>query len=161
MSVFTQGTHIFFIDPAGAGSVVQVKRATGFNPGGSPADQIDETALEDFDKMFKKGMRTPGQASMTINADPAEPSHIRLHELSESNDQNLKPLKWVIGWSDGIAPPTVTDGEFTLPDSRTWFKFEGYVADFPFDFALNTIVTTQVSIQRSGGSEWRKKVVAP
>ncbi|MFP3415794.1 phage tail tube protein, partial [Bacillus sp. SIMBA_074] len=108
----------------------------------------EDTALEDFDKQFKKGMRTPGQASMTINADPAEPSHIRLHELSESNDQTLKSLKWVIGWSDGTAPPTVTDGEFVLPDSRTWFKFEGYVADFPFDFALDTIVTTQVSIQR-------------
>ncbi|MAD75162.1 MAG: phage tail protein [Rheinheimera sp.] len=161
MSVLTQGTHIFFIDPAGAGTVVQVKRATQFNPGGNPASQIDESALEDLDAQFRKGFRTPGQASMTINADPAEPSHIRLHELSESNDQTQEKLKWVVGWSDGTDLPTVTDGEFVLPTTRTWFKFTGYVSDFPFDFALNTIVTTAVSIQRSGGSQWVKKVPTP
>lgn len=156
MSVLTQGTHIFFIDPADD-SVVQVLGATAFNPGGSPSDQIDDTALEDFDRKFKKGMRTPGQASLTVNADPSIASHVRLHELSESNDQTQQVIKWVVGWSDGTAAPTVAAGEFVLPTTRTWFEFEGYVADFPLDFALNSVVTSQVSIQRSGGSAWTKK----
>ncbi|MCL8343222.1 phage tail protein, partial [Pseudomonas mosselii] len=47
--------------------------------------------------------------------------------------------------------------DFVLPSSRTWFVFEGYVADFPFDFAANAVVSTAVSIQRSGGSAWIKK----
>ena len=157
MSILTQGTHVFFIDPADD-SVVQVKGATAFNPGGAPSDQIETTALEDFDRKYKKGMRTPGQASLTIQADPSEPSHVRLHELSESNDQTEQIVKWVVGWSDGFAPPTVdVGGDWTLPTTRTWYEFEGYVSDFPFDFALNTVVTTQVTIQRSGGSAWTKK----
>ena len=157
MSILTQGTHVFFIDPADD-SVVQVKGATAFNPGGAPSDQIETTALEDFDRKYKKGMRTPGQASLTIQADPSEPSHVRLHELSESNDQTEQIVKWVVGWSDGDAPPTVgVGGDWTLPTTRTWYEFEGYVSDFPFDFALNTVVTTQVTIQRSGGSAWTKK----
>lgn len=157
MSILTQGTHVFFIDPAD-GSVVQVKGATAFNPGGAPSDQIETTALEDFDRKYKKGMRTPGQASLTIQADPSEPSHVRLHELSESNDQTEQIVKWVVGWSDGVTPPTVdVGGDWTLPTTRTWYEFEGYVSDFPFDFALNTVVTTQVTIQRSGGSSWTKK----
>lgn len=157
MSILTQGTHVFFIDPADD-SVVQVKGATAFNPGGAPSDQIETTALEDFDRKYKKGMRTPGQASLTIQADPSEPSHVRLHGLSESNDQTEQIVKWVVGWSDGVAPPTVdVGGDWTLPTTRTWYKFEGYVSDFPFDFALNTVVTTQVTIQRSGGSAWTKK----
>jgi len=157
MSILTQGTHVFFIDPAD-NSVVQVKGATAFNPGGAPSDQIETTALEDFDRKYKKGMRTPGQASLTIQADPSEPSHVRLHELSESNDQTEQIVKWVVGWSDGVAPPTVdVGGNLTLPTTRTWYEFEGYVSDFPFDFALNTVVTTQVTIQRSGGSSWTKK----
>lgn len=157
MSILTQGTHVFFIDPADD-SVVQVKGATAFNPGGAPSDQIETTALEDFDRKYKKGMRTPGQASLTIQADPSEPSHVRLHELSESNDQTEQIVKWVVGWSDGVAPPTVdVGGDWTLPTTRTWYEFEGYVSDFPFDFALNTVVTTQVTIQRSGGSAWTKK----
>ena len=157
MSILTQGTHVFFIDPADD-SVVQVKGATAFNPGGAPSDQIETTALEDFDRKYKKGMRTPGQASLTIQADPSEPSHVRLHELSESNDQTEQIVKWVVGWSDGVAPPTVdVGGDWTLPTTRTWYEFEGYVSDFPFDFALNTVVTTQLTIQRSGGSAWTKK----
>lgn len=157
MSILTQGTHVFFIDPADD-SVVQVKGATAFNPGGAPSDQIETTALEDFDRKYKKGMRTPGQASLTIQADPSEPSHVRLHELSESNDQTEQIVKWVVGWSDGVTPPTVdVGGDWTLPTTRTWYEFEGYVSDFPFDFALNTVVTTQVTIQRSGGSAWTKK----
>nr|WP_269475582.1 phage tail tube protein [Pseudomonas putida] len=49
------------------------------------------------------------------------------------------------------------DEDFVLPPTRTWFVFEGYVADFPFDFAANSVVSTAVSIQRSGGSAWLKK----
>ena len=35
MSVLTQGTHIFFKDPAGSvgGSIVRVRKATALNPG--------------------------------------------------------------------------------------------------------------------------------
>nr|WP_267285397.1 phage tail tube protein [Pseudomonas oryziphila] len=49
------------------------------------------------------------------------------------------------------------EADFVLPPSRTWFVYEGYVADFPFDFAANAVVSTAVSIQRSGGSAWIKK----
>ncbi|MEN3158295.1 phage tail tube protein [Alkalimonas sp. NCh-2] len=159
MSVLTQGTHIFFKDPADGGGVVRVVKATQFNPGGNPADQIEDTGLEDFDRTYQKGMRTPGQASMTINADPNQASHIRLHELSQQEGDTT--LDWVIGWSDGTAEPTFVDGAWVLPDSRTWFKFRGYVSDFPFDFQLNAVVTTQVAIQRTGGSQWVKKNGTP
>ena len=64
-----------------------------------------------------------------------------------------------MGWADGTAVPTHdSNGDFVLPTTRTWFIFEGYVSDFPFDFAANTVVTTQAAIQRSGGSAWIRKV---
>ncbi|WP_390898754.1 phage tail tube protein [Pseudomonas brenneri] len=50
-----------------------------------------------------------------------------------------------------------SDADFVLPATRTWFVFEGYVADFPFSFAQNGVVATTVSIQRSGGSAWIRK----
>jgi hypothetical protein len=31
------------------------------------------------------------------------------------------------------------------------------VADFPFDFAINAVVQTALSIQRSGSGKWLKK----
>ena len=155
MAKLAQGTQIYFIDTDS--TIITVSSATAFSPGGAPADQIEATGLEDFDRVYEPGLRTPGQASMTINADSENASHILMHDLSEINPPPT--LKWAVGWSDGTAPPTVdVDDEFVLPETRTWFTFQGYIADFPFDFALNTVVTSSVSIQRSGGSAWVPKV---
>jgi len=155
MAKLAQGTQIYFIDPTDDTTVVTVDCATTFTPGGAPADQIETTCLEDFDREYLPGLRTPGQASMTINADPTNTSHLLMHELSESNPSPT--IKWAVGWSDGTSPPTVTTGDFVLLDTRTWFTFQGYISDFPFDFAMNTVVTSTVTIQRSGGSVWEPK----
>lgn len=167
MSVLTQGTQVFFIDqgPSSGGSVVTVECATTFTPGGNPADQIEDTCLESNTRTFRPGLRTPGQATLGINADPCNESHIRLHELSETDPSPV--LKWAIGWSDGNKdaegnpidlPEIDSNGDFVLPETRTWFVFEGYVSDFPFDFSQNTVVTSEVQIQRSGGSAWIPRI---
>jgi hypothetical protein len=157
MSVLAQGTNIYFIDTSGSSpSIVTVDCATTFSPGGSPADQIEDTCLEDTTRAYKPGLRTPGQASLGINADPANASHILMHQLSETDPSPV--LEWVVGWADGTAAPTLdTADNFELPTTRTWFTFQGYIADFPFDFSANTVVTSSVSIQRSGGSTWVAK----
>lgn len=158
MAMFTQGTQIYALVPpetTGDHSVMAIDCATALNPGGAPADQIDITCLESKDREFMMGLRTPAAATLTINADPRFPSHLKLRELSEDGTT----IKWAVGWSDGTAAPTVAvpGDDFVLPTSRTWFVFEGYVSDFPFDFALNTAVVTSVTIQRSGGSAWIPK----
>ena len=169
MAILAQGTQIYALVPTAANrnvfEVIEIECATAFNPGGNPADQVEVTCLSDTVRKYLRGLRTPGQASLTINADPNSASHIRLHQLSEANGDTT--LKWAVGWSDGpldadgkpTAVPTVnTEGDdFELPETRTWFVFQGYVADFPFDFAANAVVTTAASIQRSGGSAWIRK----
>ncbi|MEX5450922.1 phage tail tube protein [Stutzerimonas stutzeri] len=155
MSILSQGTQVYFKDPED-GSIVAVECVTAFNPGGAPADQIEDTCLESNVRTYKRGLRTPGQASLTINADPRNASHIRLHELSE--DDTIETIDWFVGWSDGTDAPTVAGDTVTLPTTRTWFTFQGYVSDFPMDFASNSVVTTAATIQRSGGSAWIKKV---
>ena len=157
MAILSQGTKIYFIDPSDDSFVV-VECATTLTPGGNPADQIETTCLEENDREYLAGLRTPGQATIGLNADPRESSHVRLHELSQDNPSPV--LKWAVGWSDGTDAPTVTDGDFVLPTSRSWFTFEGYVSDFPFDFAQNTVVTTSVTVQRSGASSWATKAAA-
>ncbi|MDZ5601737.1 phage tail tube protein [Pseudomonas sp. RP23018S] len=161
MSVLTQGTQIYALVPPLTGTgpltVLEIESATAFNPGGAPAEQIEDTDLSAQERSYKKGLRTPGQASLGVNADPSKASHIRLHQLSEASGDTT--IKWAIGWSDGTAAPAVATGgtDFELPKTRTWFTFKGYVSDFPFDFAANTIVSTAATIQRTGGSAWIKK----
>lgn len=156
MSKLTKGTQLFFVDPADD-SVVRVTKLTAFNPGGAPADQIENTDLDELNtKQYLKGLRTPGQATGNVLANPGEASHIRLAQLAE--DTTIGNLKWALGWGDGTDAPTAdTDGDFVLPTSRTWCTFEASVSDFPFDFQLNTTVNTALTLQRSGGLTWTPK----
>lgn len=163
MPVLTQGTHVFFLDrnAEGGPAIVRLRKATAFNPGTNPADQIETTDLEETNsRTYLRGLRTPGQASITVNADPNEPSHIRLHDLAEGD--SAEDLEWLVGWADGTEVPTLdVDSEVVLPDTRTWYSFDAYVSDFPFDFQTNALVSTSASLQRSGGGKWKKKVEEP
>lgn len=168
MSVLTQGTQLFLIDPefdSNGPGVREVECITALNPGGNPADQVEDTCLSATTRSYKKGLRTPGQATGTLNADPQNESHIRLYELSEDDSDTI--LDFVVGWSDGpkdangtpTALPTLdSNGDFVLPTTRTWFRFQGHVTDFPFDFQANAVVATNFTIQRSGRGFWIKKV---
>jgi len=162
MAVLAQGTQIYFKHPTFDSlgpAIVAVECATTFTPGGNPKDQIETTCLEDTVRAYLGGLRTPGQASMGINADPTNESHIIMHELSEDDPSPV--LDWYVGWSDGTSAPTLdTNEEVVLPEDRTWFTFQGYISDFPFDFAQNTVVTSTLTIQRSGGSAWIPKEAA-
>lgn len=156
MSILTQGTQVYCFDPAD-GTVITVACATSFNPGGAPADQIEDTCLEAADRSYKPGLRTPGQATLGLNADPQEESHVDLHNFAQQNPSPT--LKWAIGWSDGTDAPTVNTGgdDWELPTTRTWFTFDGYVSDFPFSFEQNAVVASEVTIQRTGTSLWTAK----
>lgn len=160
MSVVTQGTQMYVLNN---GVVSEVECITSFSPGSSPADQIEDTCLSETNtRSYKKGLRTPGQATVALNADPANASHVMLSNLAESSDQTN--LTFAIGWADGTADPTAAtvgdpdevDG-LSLPDTRTWYVFQGYVSDFPFDFQANTVVQTSATIQRSGQGVWVPK----
>jgi len=157
MATRSQGTELYLIDPADD-SVMKVGFLTGINPGGSPADQLDTTTLDDTESTSMRGLRKADQATVALNTDLDNESHFRMYELSQSDDD--KNLKFVIGWPNGRGiPPTATAQEFTLPDTRTWMAFEGYFSNFPFNFETNSILTSEVTIQRSGKAVITRKTV--
>lgn len=165
MAILTQGTQLFALVPTVADptklEVMEVECITAFNPGGNPADQIETSCLSKKTREYMRGMRTPGQATFAVDADPRNQSHVRLYELSENDD--IESTAWVLGWADGKSKPTlnVAGDDFILPEDRTWFLIDGYVSDFPFDFSANSVVKTAGTIQRSGGSAWVRKVIVP
>lgn len=147
MAKLTQGTQIYFIDPD-TDVVTEVTGVTTFNPGGAPRDEIDTTSLTDTDKTYEPGLRSPTDASMDINADPTNASHLRLFALFLAGTV----LEWAIGWSDGTAAAVGDSTGYDLPTSRTWFRFDGFVKDFPFDFSVNSVVKSTITIRKSGTS---------
>lgn len=160
MSVLTQGTQLLVLS---AGVITEIECITGFSPGSSPADQIEDTCLSERDsRTYKKGLKTPGQATATLNADPKNKSHVMLSQLAESDDET--PLTWIVAWADGTSLPTVAAADannaingVVYPTDRTFFVFQGYPADFPFDFQANAVVTTSATIQRTGKGVWMPK----
>ncbi|AOY88653.1 phage tail protein [Marinobacter salinus] len=238
-SKLTQGTHVYFLDETGgAPAIVQVMKATAFNPGGDPAGELDDTSLESDEMEYIAGMRNPGNATLGIRPDPEQASHMAMWDLSRMDPS--PSVKWAVGWSDGTVKPrfgqqvgsvsvgaggtgytagtttvtfaapadadgitatgtptivggvvtdivitnpgsgyatapdvtiadsgtgvgataTATLGDYglVLPDTRTWFTMGGYISDFPFDFQTNALVEAQISIRRTGGATWQKKV---
>jgi hypothetical protein len=146
MAKKTQGTQLYFIDPDDF-SIVKVGCVTALSGLTAGRDQIETTCLDSDAREYIAGMATPGAANFTINFDPTDASHTRLHELYVAGTT----LDWALGWSDGVDIPPVSDSTaFDLPTTRTWITFEGYIQDLPFDFALNSVVTSQVAIQVSG-----------
>lgn len=150
MALKAQGSDIFAIDPAD-GSLLDVGCVTSISGIDTTIDQIETTCLNNLTRTYEAGLATPGAASFGLMFDPADVNHIRLHQLKTAGTT----LQWVIGLSDGTANPTTGtdssgDPEFVLPPTRSWIQFEGYMNSYPFEFALNSMVTSTVGIQVSG-----------
>lgn len=152
MAIRTRRTSLYFIDPE-SNEIITVGCATSITGLSAPREQLEKTCLEDDDAQYEGGIKRPGAASVTLNFDTSDASHLRLHELY---DEGVS-LQWAIGWGDGppapdaLVPPTLDSSfDFVFPDTRSYTQFEGYVADLPTDFALNTFVSGSMSIQLSG-----------
>jgi len=149
MSMKTQGTRLYAIDPADD-SLINVACITSIDGVDTTNEQIETTCLEELARTYVAGLATPGQASFGLNFDASDASHTRIHQLKVAGTT----LIWAIGFADGTELPTVdTGGAFDLPTTRTFIRFNGFMTNFPFNFALNAVVQTTVSIQVSGEPE--------
>ena len=148
MAKLTQGTTLFWIDDTGAGVEVKSVAATSISGISAQRDSIETTNLADTAKTFMPGLMSPGSAQFSIQFDPSNQIHKDLHAAYVAG----RSLKWALGWSDGAIAPTanVGTGNFTLPTSRSFLTFDGFIQDVTFDFSINTVVASNVSIQVSG-----------
>lgn len=155
MAQKTQGTDLYAVDPL-TGELLEVGCVTSINGVDTTVEQVEVTCLADLARRYVAGLATPGAATFGINADPKDPSHLRLHQLKVLGET----LQWAIGWSESTADPTVdSDGMFVLPTSRSWLTFEGFMNSYPFNFEQNNVVQSTVGIQISGEPELTAAVV--
>lgn len=151
MSVKTQGTKLWFIDPTVTPLVATdyqtMSCPTGITGLGGATDQIDDTCLDDMtDRSYVAGLGNPGQVSVPFVFKPGEASHQTLFALKSSGET----ISWLIGLSDGTTLPTVVADAFVVPTGRTTIGFSAYVADVALDIASNEVVRGTLTLQRSG-----------
>lgn len=156
MAQLTQGTELWFNHPTDGS--VKVGCVTALSGITAPRDQIETTCLDGTSRTYEPGMLNPGTATFTINFDNADDSHALLQALSTAGTK----VDWAVGWSDGTAAATVDgSGDFVLTDERSWLLFNAYVSELPYDFALNAVVTSNISLQISGDIQgFRKSATA-
>jgi len=151
--ILTKGTEVFILDPRTPpyGTAITKldcpKSITGL---GESTPQIDTTCLDSTATESVPGMPTANAATIAIDFDPTKPSHLLIYDLKK---KQVVDVQMAIGMSDGTAVPTALDsnGLMVLPDTRTWLVLDGYVADLPFEFAINSTVQSSFTFQQSGG----------
>jgi len=151
MSVKTQGTKLWFINPTVTPEVATdfqtLTSPTGITGLGGAADQIDVTSLDDTtDRAYVAGLSNPGQVSVPFTFKPGEASQQSLFALKASG----AIIPWLVGLTDGTAEPTVAANAFVVPTTRTTVRFSAYVADVSLDIATNEVVRGTLTLQRSG-----------
>lgn len=144
MAKKTQGTELFY--QSNATTMVRVGGLTGVTGTGGARSQIDKSDLSSTEMEYFAGLANPGSVATPLNFDPSNQVHQDLLALFQSGESVI----WVVGLSDGTAPPTSASGVITYPTTRTYRTFLGYVADFPIDAALNSKYETAMTVQRSG-----------
>lgn len=144
MAQRTQGTEVFY--QSAAAVMTKVGKATGVTGTGGGNSQIDITDLDSKEMESMAGLPQPGAIAVPINFDAANLDHQALYALWQSGAS----VKWVVGLSDGVAPPTSAGGVITFPTTRSYMEFTGYISDFPIDAAVNSKLETAMSVQRSG-----------
>jgi len=156
--LITKGMKVWIIDRLDSDAVVEIKRVTAVNFGTSPSDDIETTDLEALThREYEKGLKAPSTATVSILYDTAAASHAVLKALEEAADTNETMI--AIGAADGTAAPTVTDGKFDFPTTRTFMAITGYVSDFPVDIQISSTVPVPCSIRRNGKLQISRKAV--
>jgi len=149
MSMKTQGTHFYLIDENASGGAEVVKIECVLSADGLSAarDDIETTCLEDSTKTYEAGMPTPGEMTIGLNFDINSDSHTLLQHLHTTGEK----FDIAIGLSDGTTDPDLdTSDMFDLPTNRSFITTTSvYVKDFPFNFALNSVITTNVVFKLS------------
>lgn len=141
-----QGTKVYFIDKS-VPEVVAVGCAISIGGVDATRDQRETTCLEDKERQYEPGMKTPAAMTIGLNFDSSDPSHVKMKEKFDAEEV----LEWAIGMSDGVADPALDlNDDFDLPDTRSWLRYDGYISAFPFEFAIAASVVSNLSVQMSG-----------
>lgn len=125
MRIKVQKSQLFYFDGT---EIHRVQCAKQVELGTDTEEDIDVTCLDDEEDNFDAGKKTPGEGSLSIDLDDENESHLGLVALSKSNPR--KKVMWYLGSSNSDDAPTVEAGSpatVSLPTTRTWWVWEGYL----------------------------------
>lgn len=139
-----QKTQLFFFNGT---ALTAVECGKEIDLGQDSEEDIDTTCFDSAENTTDVGMMTPGEGSLTIAIDDENSSHLAL--LAHATSEPRQELEWFLGSSHSDDPPTVTGSEVTLPSTRTWWKFKGYLKAASPTFEKGQQVTYAFPLKRN------------
>lgn len=152
----TQKTHIFALINK---KIVRFVCPQNFKFGQDSFGKIEVTCLDADSKQYVRGIRDPGESGIGINYDDENTSHEELLKLAESGEI----VEWFVGSSHSATPPTYEESTgVTLPPTRNWWSFKGYMNDTaPSDIEVDSVMKYDFVIVRTTGVTRTKREVTP
>lgn len=151
--VKTQGTQLFTVIDD---EVVTFKCLKKIGFGQDSFSKIDITCLDAESKEYERGMHDPGEGSLEINYDDTNTSHDRLLEIAESGEK----LIWYVGSGNSKDAPTLAGGSVTLPTTRSWNEFKGYInPTAPNDVEVDAVESYTFTLVRTSKVTRTKRVI--
>lgn len=144
--VLSNGTAVWIVHGTAAAPVLtKMGCIKALVLGDDSASEIDTTCLEETStKTSDFGLNTPGEGSIQIDTDPKNQSHMTLLQLAADRSK----VKVYVGWSDGVAEPTIAGSDIELPDTRTWSIFEAILRKGSPVFAVDSMVNHTIPMKR-------------
>ena len=142
--VLSQGTHVWILHGT-VPTLTKMSCIKALALGDDSATEINTTCLDEPTTATSDyGLTTPGEGSIQIDTDPKNLSHMTLLKLAAGKDE----VKVCVGWSDGIAEPTLVTGEIDLPETRTWSYFTAILRKGSPVFAVDAMVNHTIPMKR-------------
>lgn len=151
-AVDSKGTELFL--SADGAAVVKFSCPTAITGLGGAGDSVDTTCLDSVEAESRRGFKRPGQINVPFILLPQDASH---QQMLDDLDESGETVDWAIGLSDGTADPTITAGVWTLPSTRSFVRFKGYVTDVNIDINTGEVVRGTLVVQRTGAKVWSWK----
>ncbi|MEN8380784.1 phage tail tube protein [Acinetobacter radioresistens] len=143
MAIRTQGTSIFISDGT---TITELGCITALDFGSDSVSRIDNTCLQETkSKAYISGLSDPGEGSITFNVDEEDASHLKLLEWADDRTE----LTFYIGASGSTDKPTISTGTVSVPTTRSFWTFQGNLANSTPSIEQDSLVSYQVSMQRS------------
>lgn len=146
-TIKSNGTKIYAIVN---GAVVPFTCYNAIDLGQDSFGKIDISCLDEESKRYRRGSTDPGEGSLTIQLDDESDSHAELMQLVDSGET----VPWYIGSNESTDLPTIEEvtGDVTLPTTRNWVTFEGYLNNASPTIEQDGVWTYAYPLVRSVGT---------
>lgn len=155
MAKKTQGSELFY--QSAADVITKVGGITSLGDLSEEAGTMPDTTLDNSEReTTMRILDAEDSQEISFDFDPDSVVHQGLIALRKAGTT----VTWIIGASNGAAPPTSAASVITYPTTRGYISFQGRLDKFSFSAAVNSKYEGSIGIAKLSAYTFHHKVIA-